>query len=85
MGINGRYLLVDSVIVTKSASQENCWLKWGNLLADLVTGHQICQSANMLTDMVEGVNLLADLVTVSISATSQEMNAGRNWVVGLIC
>ena len=37
MGINGRYLLVDSVIVTKSASQENCWLKWGNLLEDLMT------------------------------------------------
>ena len=36
-GSNGGDLLVDLMIVTKSASQQICWQNGGNMMADLVT------------------------------------------------
>ena len=36
-GSNGGNLLVDLMIVTKSASQQICWQNGGNMMADLVT------------------------------------------------
>ena len=55
-GRNGRNVLADLVIVTKSASQEICWQKWGRGTSAGTFGasHQICLSGNMLAEIEEG-------------------------------
>ena len=49
-GVN---LLVDLVFVTKSASKEICWQKWGRgkSAGRFSDCHPICQSANVLEEI----------------------------------
>ena len=76
---NGGNMLANLVTVTKSASQEICWQKWGvgNLPADLVT---VTKSASQEICWQMWGNLPADLVTVTKSA-SQEIY-WQKWGLG---
>ena len=44
-------MLADLVIITKSASQENCWQKWEESAGRFGDCHQICQSAILLEEI----------------------------------
>ena len=74
----GRNVLADLVTVTKSASQEICWQKWGRGKS---AGRFSGLSSNLSVRKSAGRNcrrnLLADLVTVTTSA-SKEIYC-RNW------